>query len=663
MLMQWARETDAGSDQAHSDTSFKTVEDFQEYIVYLRQNSPKLLSESVSLLVDADNTIAPFDHHTIEIQSQLNLDDSENALEMMKALICAAALEKHPSLATWQKVRQVKSNSWQIEHWLANAMIAYASDYEPAQISYISLGKEIFLSLEQASLKSQWERHNKAREEAAAYWESCQNKLEEIWWGLRGTDFMMYEEELPIFNVLYRFAPSVLKTLVSESQSPYLIRSVLMVAGISAFDSRYYDWSQWAASAPVAFKNDGGWNGSAVIPLLLVHARQELLESGRRLPYRDATDAQIENAKQEISLLSKSVVDVLAERSDALPLLARWSTWLMRQLLLHSDKDVSDARSGAYVDNALIEAIGRRTKGDFEIQQPPLDAQTWEHWCYFCLLASHAHSGFESLPSISGFVDEWKISYEDWHGEKGRRLTERASLFTLGKEMPGMHAHLLAYPIVRSTNPTEIWEKMWISAYTLRELVEFGDSDVQKNEFSARSSASELLFLLFSIGLAIFDQASGECYDSKSPKARQMAALHQLLASAIFEMNEIDDTLTRDKWRTAFQHLAIRRLIWEKPECNHLPESISVFSSTDKPAVSDYLLYIRGDVYELLLTVQGIALNSTSSSFLQEILQTASIDLATAFTAVKELTKFSSRRYPVNDNLMRDIDKLMNSVG
>lgn len=111
-------------------------------------------------------------------------------------------------------------------------------------------------------------------------------------------------------------------------------------------------------------------------------------------------------------------------------------------------------RSPTYIDEALIEAIGLKLKDQIVPSVSPTDASAWEAWCYRAVLASHAHSDFMQPPDENSFLKEWLLTLDEWAGDRGIQLRDRASLFTsMTKVIPGNAAHLLAYPVARSDSP------------------------------------------------------------------------------------------------------------------------------------------------------------------------------------------------------------------
>jgi len=103
-------------------------------------------------------------------------------------------------------------------------MTAYAKINTQACHKYAALSREIFSGLNNFSLKSKSDHINEERSGTWAFWLERRDKLDEIWWDLRGWQgFMNYEEVLPIFHVFYELNPDEFILMLSESANPYLV--------------------------------------------------------------------------------------------------------------------------------------------------------------------------------------------------------------------------------------------------------------------------------------------------------------------------------------------------------------------------------------------------------------------------------------------------------
>lgn len=655
MTIQWSSEREFINRQPIDGLSIDLKDEFRQLMEACPSVLPATFDDAVEWIVQQGDDTSVLEQRMNAVSNELELADFPESVNLLMALACAEALAKTPSLQTWQNVRKLKSHSWQLEQCLSDAMMFCAEGKTNTKDSYIKLAKEVFEALDSFQLASQFERHNKEREQFREAWYEKTEKLEEIWWGLRWYNSMNYEEEFPCFKVLEALDFDEFIATVSQSKKPYLVDVALLAVGTYR---KFSLWQKLAASASSAFAEDGKWNNEAVMmPLLLVMARDALMQASRHISHFNASDDEVANVKQEITTLTKAVVRILSERQDAMPLFARWSTWLMRQLLMQETKDQNDVRSSAFVDAALIEEIGQKLQDETVIPESPADAPAWEAWCYRCVLASHAHSGFITVPDCKSFLDEWEISFDDWVGEQGKQLRERASLIvTMTKEITSNAAHCLAYPIAVSESPVDTWIKLWDVTQPLREIVEFGDADVFGSQ--ARGEAGELLLLVFCIGLAILDQRVNQCSDCNSLQARMLAKLHKVLTFAVQEMCEIDDTLNREQWLKAMQHLAMRRLIWEDRTTKaETVGRFSVFLPTDKPTFSDYLSAAKNDVMELLAILQMTQLNESDHKIVRDKLDAASINLTEVIKTANRLNTISTRKYPINEAQLQKIQK------
>jgi hypothetical protein len=661
MTVLWPREREAVNQHSMNVTaSFKTEDDFRQFLDTYTGELTSTFDDAVNWIVLQGGEVADFEQKIVLVGEQLNLQNLPDNISLLMTWACAVALARSPTLQTWKNVRNLKSNSWQLENYLINAMLVLTERNVDSRIAYKDLAKQVFSELENFTLVSQFSSTNKEREGAFVYWTECQNKLDEIWWGLRRwPGFMMYESELPLFQVLHKLDPDEFTNVLAQSNNPYLVYSILFVSGIGVFSPRFSEWKELTIKAPAAFETDGKWNGSILLPLLLVDVRDQLLHGQRSIFHLDSSNADVEIVKNEIIKVAKATIKVLSMRHDAQPLFKRWSTWLMRQLLNYSEKEVDDVRTSAFVDSTLIEMIGSQLKNKSAIQVTSSDASIWEEWCYRCVLASHANSGFITPPDSSSFLAEWVISPDEWIEARGRSLRERVSFISpINKEMPGLSAQLLAYPIAQSECPAEIWINLWNATHSIREIVEFGDLDANRDEYHARTEAGKIILFVFRIGLAILDQRVQQCTSSDSTLARSQAKLHEALASAMLEMREIDDTLNQEEWFLAFRHLVVRRLIWADQHSNQV-NPYRIFRYQDIPMVSDYLIVAKSDPSELVAVLQSALLNTTDITHIQNALNTAGINLTDVLAIIKRLNNYNPRKYPIDEAQLKAVEQLI----
>lgn len=655
---QWPAERREEEREVVADSSFKTKRDFFYLLRSLDGNQLNAFREIVSWIVEQDGDLSDLERRSVGIA-----DESARALPdahmLVLTLASAAALAHTPSLQTWAKINAFKFHSWQLENWLGEAMAAYAELHPWARNAYASLAKDAFTALKDFSLQSKSDRSNDERENVWAHWGERQDKLEEIWWGLRGwSGFMIYEEELPLFRVFYALEPDEFIRTISRSSNPYLVSAFLFVTGIGGFYPQFAEWQRIIAEAPAAFENGGKWNGSVLIPLLLVDARNQLLQVGQYVRSSEITPDELEGAEKEITITAELIASTVATRRDASAIFSRWSSWLVRQILGRTATEIADVKSSGFADSALLNAIGSQLENRTLPTKSSDDAPLWEAWCCRCALAYFAYNGDIAAPEWEDFVNEWHLSPEDWVGEKGYLLREHASLICiLNKEAPGIAANLLAFPIVQCVHPVEAWIGLWNGSITLREIVEFGDANAAEDGHSARGEAGRLLLLLFRIGLAVFDQLAALSSDNNSAGARSLAGLFESLHAATSEMREIDDTLNHEEWFVAVQHLAVRRIIW-KPSLRNESASANfkIFKTGDTPTVSEIFSELKGDVVELVPVIQSLLLNGLNVSSIKDHLNAASIDLLEVVRSIRALNQYHPRKYPIDEAQLQKLE-------
>lgn len=677
--MQWIHERSPVREAVQGNDGFKTRVHFHELMARAGGDTARLtdlvLQDAVAWGERPDIEQL---HRLVQQRTRLDFDP-----DVLLTAACAWALESRPQLETWKIVRRIARHSWQIEHGLSEAMAARAQMDQGARRAYVDLATQLFTALARGDLSSESHRRNEARAGALSHWQTASYPLEELWWGLRGADFMMYEEEIRVLGLMSEIAPQEFQQLIAGSDNPFLVEAALVSAGVGAFNSRFAQWAAFATAAPLAFTQEGRWNGSVLLPLLLVHAHNELLQSGRLPAGQQADEAEIAALTTQITELIDTVVSVLAGRQDARATFARWSTWLMRQVLLQKNEGYDDLRSRVFIDNALLQAIGKFTQGkeSAEGQQPsisatPEDAGPWEAWCYRCVLSSFAHDGFITPPPFTEFATQWQLAPENWHEREGRDLLARAQLHLPREDFPGLSANLLVYPLASKNGFAADWRQLWDRAFYLREVLEFGSVDANANTYADRADASALLLLLGCMGLACLDQAGARLDASpRSPSqsvveettearvaktsnetAEEMADLHAALAAGVIEVLHLDDTLQRDKWQALLQHVALRRIHWDHRYS--AGQRTAVFAPQHEPTIPDYLGLLQANPEELLAFLHACMLNNFDISGLRRELSDARVDLTACVDTLRQLQELRPHRYPINGEAMKMIEPL-----
>jgi hypothetical protein len=605
---------------------------------------------AVNQIKQGKQTITNLEESMREIADEHAFLDFPECLPLLMTWACVEALAKVPTLECWIHVRALKSHSWQLGQWMAEAMLLYAQRHPGTASSFVELAAEALRVLDRLELHSQFERHNRGRQRMQATWAENDTKLEDLWHGLQWDDPESYEEESPLFQVLCRLDFFAFQRATASLTNPYLLKTVLWVADVEGGFDR---WAQLAGAAPLAFNADTTWIGNPMLPSLLSLACSNLVQASRHLSAYDAEPHATNNAKVQIVELSQAILAAVGKRADARALFARWSAWLMRQLAVKQAGNEDDVRDPAFCYSTLLETIGRQMAGHSTCDQLGSDAAPWEDWCHFAVLASWAYNEFRAVPDCTSWLQAWALKPDEWATDKGAWLRDGASMFTLTEgELPGTMAHLLAYPLAMTEDPVKLWQALWVSTNSLREVAEFGCSDLPGTErYSTRCEASKLLLLVFAVGLALLDQCVGRTRANPQPPC--LATLQRSLVLAVQEMRSFDDTLVGRRWAVASRHVAVRRLIWEQGAISN--GTFNVFQPADSPTATDHLRDVRNDVHELLSVLQMALINGVRPSYLRDALVEADIDLARIIGTARQLSAFDNRRYPFNETQFRDL--------
>ncbi|TDM05088.1 MAG: hypothetical protein C4K60_20035 [Ideonella sp. MAG2] len=264
MTTQWIRERKRESEESQTHSDFRSCDDFLGLASQLNARAPQLLDEVAAAIGPVDDSAGVEALRTLAAQRGPGFD-----ADMVLTMACAILLSQRPDLSTWRMVRQVAYHSRSLGESLGAAMSAHRRVSATAGQAYVTLAVLLFKALESGVLEAASELRNQDRKNAREHWRANRS-LEEIWWGLRGSDFMNFEEEMRVFGVLSEIDLAVFQRLLGDSQDPLLVDAALLSAGVGAFTPRFAVWERCANEAPDAFAEDGSWNGSVLMPLLLL---------------------------------------------------------------------------------------------------------------------------------------------------------------------------------------------------------------------------------------------------------------------------------------------------------------------------------------------------------------------------------------------------------
>jgi len=576
------------------------------------------------------------------------MDDADIIL----TLFCAELLHRHPEVKTWISVREVIMNSYAVEYWIKNALLAICNIYQEARHTYASLISEVFHAIERGDLKSN--RHSELTEQLS-HWERSANKLEEIWRGFRYSDPRMFSES-SLFSFLADIDINQIVSLLNASRNPVLIDTVLMVSGAGMFSPRLSRWREFALSAEQAFSQDGHWNGSIFLPMLLAHVCDRMKD----IPFELVRQGKMieDQYKSEIHALADSIAHTLYGRSDFAGIVTRWSAWLMRNIVL-SDQDSKDFKRPVYALSILNDSLGCLTKELNLPETSPSDAPDWETLCYFSARSSFANDQNCKLQNNIVFEQLWQRGVDSFSLEQSHKLNHILSLHFRreGQSFPGISSHLLAYPLVQLGDTAKRWLSLWNNAYFLREAAEFGLPEAPSERYSLRHNIGECLLVLCTSGLAALDQMSVQLEEGKLSTPQSFLDMHQYLHFAVKEMMSIDDTINIKHWKQLFLHLCLRRVIWDGSLMDEPQHSF--FPPTEKPDIQDYLEYYQSDITDLAGMLSSAIRNNANTEAIKVLVIAANINLAEIVGQLKWLNQVDERRYSLNMDVISDLKPLL----
>lgn len=645
------------SNQNILDNSSKThIQELSDFLSKLQSPMPESFNKIIDWIINDCTNLSDLKIKIYDLILEMQLDE-ENVDNLIQ-IVRAEALFKSPSIDTWKNIRKISNDKWHLDCWLIEALPVFSEFNLNAKEAYIKVASEAILALDKNELSSDYERINIQRKNLLGNWKDLSEtkKLDEIWWGLRGNSTWDYEE-YPLFQALWKLSPDKFIITLQEVQNPYIVDAVFFATGIY---ENFNEWKKLINILPVAFNTNTQWNGSYLLPLALVIARNQLLKNDRYFSNWSFSEDQRNEQEQKIHEHSiniiKEITTILSYKNDASSLFARWSTWLMRQLLSKGTKYINDINSSSFIDYNLIEEIGRTiSEKNLYIPASIIENSDWEPWCYQCVLASHANSKFIPVPDSTSLINDWILTIDDWNGNKGQILRNRAEIFIYStNEIPGDFANYIVSPLVLSSSAVEGWRELWELTYPLREIVEFGYPDDNKlgKKYDSSTEANRLLWLLFRFGLAAFDQI----INSNLNDISEAMKLYNILIDASHEMQQIDYFIDREKWGKARQLLAIKHLLLENyflMKDNNSKNNIYIEEA--KLSFSDFLKNAEYDHEELLSLIQIALENIPNIQIIKDKIRDAKIDLNKAIQTALFLNSISPTKYPFNKNLFKGL--------
>lgn len=123
MTIQWPSEREFINRQPIDGLSIDLKDEFRQLMEACPSGLPATFDDGVEWIILQGDDTSVLEQRMNAISNKLELADFPESVNLLMALACAEALAKTPSLQTWQNVRKLKSHSWQLEHWLSDAMM------------------------------------------------------------------------------------------------------------------------------------------------------------------------------------------------------------------------------------------------------------------------------------------------------------------------------------------------------------------------------------------------------------------------------------------------------------------------------------------------------------------------------------------------------------
>jgi len=607
------------------------------------------------------------DPNTMIVQLSANVDRpdvfgeyDDSARQAVLALAAVVALRRVATREMWEYLWSLAWHSAALEQFLPDAIIAAAVD-AAFRDQFFAVARGVVEVAAQHPGRRAIEREREIGANVREDWKK-HPQLSPLWRGRYDrTSHAVGRDDDHVLSIAAEIDVAAFVDLLSIYDYPDPVAHALIWCGAMW---RFERWREVASAAPVAFDEQGRWNGSLILPILLSIAGDQSRVGLGRDP---AMDVVVE-ATAEMRNLAAEIVKTIASRTDYLGCLMRWGSWLVRTCIMGASSPTNavpvpvDAKSGGFVEAALLDALAAALTPNAWREEPAPDAEAWEPWCHLAAGILIAHEGKASMPSTSVFLAAWALSAECWSAHRGKTLRALASPFEAAVvRADGYGARILALPMAEAEEPADIlWEQFWQSTYALREIVEFGDADSSdEGGWHGVMEAARLLMFQFSIGLMMLDHLI--LPQRAAPYDRRIAleALLPSLDRAVREMGAID-RLNGKFWSEAMRHLAIRRAAWlaSTPSSDRL-----AINPVAKPTLADFIQHLAGDTDNLLVLAYVAERNGVDKVALATAFVEARVDIGAELDIAARLLAISPRAISLTADQLESVRQLTSIRG
>ncbi len=562
--------------------------------------------------------------------------------QIVLALAGVAALRETPARGMWEYLWSLAWHSAALENFLPQAVIAAAAEVE-FRDEFFAVARSVVENASQNPGRRAIQREKDVGKNLREHWRKHPH-LSALWHGKFQHGFhAVGRDDDHVLSIVAEIDVVEFVRLLALYDYPDPVAHALMWCGASW---RFERWRAVASVAPAAFGEQAKWNGSLILPLLLGIARDQFQFGLGREP----TPTQVSEATKEIRSIAAEIAKTIVARADALGCMTRWGNWLVRAAIPAVSANPlphpTDAASQGFIEDAILDALIVEMPAGRWSPEPVPDAETWEPWCQFAMGALIALAEKALMPATAGFLEEWQISPDGWPTQRGQKL--RLHSVPFDGAMPradGYGARLLALPMVEAECADMGWRRFWVATATLREIVEFGDSDeIDNRGWVGRMDAGRLLMLQFSIGLMMMDHLIGPARPLSYDRKTAVEGLLPLLDEAVREMIAIDQ-LNGKYWSEAVRHLAIRRAKWLSSDTERNDIALG---AEMKPTLADFIRTLAGDTENLLSLAYVAQQNGIDRGAIAAAFKAAEVDINAEFVIAERLLAISQRAIGIN---------------
>ena len=305
------------------------------------------------------------------------------------------------------------------------------------------------------------------------------------------------------FDLLWQMDQPTFLSVITGCKSHYTVSHVFIRSGV---DDSFNLWQQVLGAAPRAFADNGEWNRSYLLPMMLAEASQGLLQSVRDLKGYQQQTIDL-SAEPEIRALITDIASTVAQREDFIGLIKPWACCLFKKMNDYSKSmSVSDQ-----LDQALLECLLQQLP-NLQVLSDVVDSEHLDAWLYTSLLGwlVHKFPGVNiELPDPENFIKQWQFSHSvenSWFSAKGERLVKNSREFTAHESTSPLTECLgRALALAQAESTAQYWQKMWQGSYRLREALKF-NTNAPKGCTLSSYEAIKLNCLLLELGLAMLTQ-------------------------------------------------------------------------------------------------------------------------------------------------------------